>query len=77
MNIPTPIPKALPWADGIGPTGRKIDIWKRKCSKNLCLNCNSAQLQNANALSVPTQSIRLDLQNQYALAFRTALLAYA
>ena len=28
------IPKALPWADGIGPTGRKTGIWKRKCSKN-------------------------------------------
>ena len=27
------IPKALPWADGIGPTGRKTGIWKRKCSK--------------------------------------------
>ena len=26
------IPKALPWADGIGPTGRKTDIWKRRCS---------------------------------------------
>ena len=30
------IPKALPWADGTGPTGRKIGIWKRKWSKNPC-----------------------------------------
>ena len=30
------IPKALPWADGTGPTGRKTGIWKRKWSKNPC-----------------------------------------
>ena len=37
------IPKALPWADSTGPTGRKTDIWKRRCSKYRCSSCNLAQ----------------------------------
>ena len=45
-NIPTLIPKALPWADRTGPTGRKIGILKRRCSKNPCLKCMIAQLLN-------------------------------